>query len=95
MDNSNIITFADDTVLMFTANAWAQVFYRAQEGINNVKKWFCDHLLTLNVEKTKYLIFSIHKALIPSNLELLAHTCNFPLKSLFSCVPFQWAEVVK
>ena len=93
--NGNIITFADDTALIFKANTWAEVFHHAQEGVNNVKKWLCDHLLTLNIEKTKYLAFSIHKPLIPSNLQLLVHSCKFPQKSICSCSPLQRVEVVK
>lgn len=64
MVNGNIITFADDAALIFKANKWAEVFYQAQKSIYNVKKWLYDHLLTLNIEETKYFTFSIYKPLI-------------------------------
>ena len=93
--NGKIIMFADDTVLVFKASSWTDVFYHAQEGINKVKKWLNDHLLTLNAEKTKYLTFSIHQVSISSNLQLIAHACNISLQSRCSCKPLQRAKLIK
>lgn len=62
-----IITFADDTVLLFS---------NAQIGYNRVASWLRSKVLTLNVSKTKYLPFAYRKdiLILPSvSLSITAH----------------------
>lgn len=53
-----IITFADDTVVMFEGDDWTETHERAESGINKIKQWLDKNLLTLNISKTKYISFS-------------------------------------
>lgn len=53
-----IITFADDTVILFEGDDWKKTHHLANTGINRVKQWLDNNLLTLNIQKTKYLTFT-------------------------------------
>lgn len=69
-----IISYADDTALIFNANNWDEVFNYAQRGLDVVKKWLHNNILTMNSDKTKYLAFSIRN---PPNM-LTAEHCLIP-----------------
>ena len=62
-----VISFADDTVLYFEGETWTDVFKTANDTINTVKKWLDQHLLTLNIQKTQYITFSINNTGQPQN----------------------------
>lgn len=80
--NSNsrgsIISYADDTAIVFTANSWEQVYEKAEKGLSVVQRWLDFNLLTLNANKTKFLTFSISRAQQPVKNILQIHhlTCN-------------------
>lgn len=74
-----IISYADDTVLLFSEKTWNDVFEAAQTGFNNVALWLRNNYLTLNTDKTKYIAFTITNATRPpANLKILSHCCNDP-----------------
>jgi hypothetical protein len=77
LSNGRVISYADDTALLFHGNSWNDVFSKAQFGIDLVTKWLNTNLLTLNIKKTNYITFSLAKACQPdTNLKLIVHTCN-------------------
>lgn len=55
----NIISYADDTVLVFEDDTWQGVKAKAEAGIGVVKDWLDFNELTLNVDKSKYISFSL------------------------------------
>jgi hypothetical protein len=72
-----IITFADDTVLLFRAESWSRVYEIAEMEFNRVGSWLRRHLLTLNDSKTKYITFSLTLAGQPViNREIRLHSCD-------------------
>lgn len=77
--NAKIITFADDTVIVFRGSTWNEVFISAANGMGIVIDWLRKNLLTLNLNKTRYMSFSIYNNNQPnSELSLKAHSCNRP-----------------
>ena len=54
-----IISYADDTVLIFSDVTWQCVKTKAEIGIGLVKDWLDYNELSLNVDKTKYIAFSL------------------------------------
>jgi hypothetical protein len=67
----DVISYADDTVLIFHSNNWHETFKLAKHGISIVHSWLSKNYLSLNIEKTKYLSFSANsKSLPPSNYHL-------------------------
>lgn len=76
-ENSNggkIISYADDTVIIYRGKTWTEVKQKAEEGFTKLLKWFHNHLLTINYEKTKYMSFSYHKNMQPSFRKLKIET---------------------
>lgn len=56
-----LISYADDTVLIIKGQTWELVNTIANEDINTLKSWFDNNLLTLNAKKTTYVLFSLQK----------------------------------
>lgn len=57
----SIISYADDTALIFSGQDWDQVRENMTKGVRVVKNWLETNRLTLNVKKTNYIAFSITK----------------------------------
>lgn len=82
-----IFSYADDTALIFQGDSWAEARYLAEKGLHQTSLWLNKNLLTLNINKTKYITFSINKKKQPKNFTLKAHKCeNFQSLSC-SCAP--------
>jgi hypothetical protein len=80
LNNGIVLSYADDTALLFSADSEADVHKFAQQGLNVVTNWLQQHLLTLNIDKTKYIKFSIRKQLSTQHIpQMYAHDCNFQL----------------
>lgn len=77
--NAKIITFADDTVVIFNGSSWDEVKKLAEAGFSEIIKWLNSNLLTLNYTKTKYITFSTRNNTQPQNeLNIKAHSCQDP-----------------
>lgn len=75
--NSNInghkISYADDTSLIFTDDTWEKVYNKAEKGLKIIKKWLDNNLLSLNVQKTKFMAFSLLSNDQPKNDNIFVH----------------------
>ena len=57
--DGSIISYADDTALVFSDGTWEGVKNKAEKGMKIVKRWFDSFLLSLNLKKTNYIAFSL------------------------------------
>jgi hypothetical protein len=75
--NGKVITFADDTVLLFRDKTWEEVTDSAQDGFNRVGAWLSDNILTLNASKTNFICFSINRRGSPkyNKVSIYYHQC--------------------
>lgn len=64
--NGSIISYADDTALIFTGNNWEEVKDKMINGLNVTKLWLESFKLSLNLTKTKYIAFSLTNASRPN-----------------------------
>lgn len=72
-----IISFADDTVIVFHEKDWRSTYKEAEHGLGLLQNWLKRNSLTLNVNKTKYLTFSITARGQPEDdFNLKLHTCQ-------------------
>lgn len=78
--NCRISAYADDTALTFFADTWNELFNLAQDGFDMVCHWLSSNSLTVNEDKTKYIVFSIQNRKEIANLAniIYVHKCNFP-----------------
>lgn len=75
--NAKIFSYADDTAVVFTGDSWEKVRENAEKGLEQIGKWLCCNLLTLNTAKSNYVCFSINNNTQPeTNFEIKIHTCN-------------------
>ena len=74
----SIFAYADDTALIFHAKTWRDVYVSAQQGFNAVSSWLAGNLLTVNVDKTIYINFSMNLAGQPlvDMYSIRAHSCS-------------------
>lgn len=60
--NGMLLSYADDTVVVFSGDSWQSVKQYMIDGLISIKTWLETFKLTLNVTKTKYIAFSITSA---------------------------------
>lgn len=66
MDLKGTITsFADDTVIFYKSDCWANLKRMAETEFFLIKKWFACNKLTLNIDKTYYLPFASYSSTLP------------------------------
>ncbi|XP_045461420.1 uncharacterized protein LOC123671552 [Harmonia axyridis] len=59
VDNAKIISFADDTCLVFEQSSWEEVKNKTITDLNTVKRWFDWNMLSVNMKKTHFLPISL------------------------------------
>lgn len=96
LDMAKIITFADDTALLFKGNTWKEAFYNAQRGFNVVTNWLKDNILTLNVGKTKFITFSLRNIETDvANHNIISHNCAVYDNTNCLCPKLERTNVIK
>ena len=73
-----IFLYADGTVVLFSGNNWQEVYGLAERGLKNMKLWFDQNILTMNIDKTKCMYISLNPQFDPINTKLTLHVCDRP-----------------
>ena len=58
LDHSNAILYADDTTLVITAKSYELLYKYMNHDVAKLFDWLCLNKLSVNDDKTKYMIFS-------------------------------------
>lgn len=94
LPQGKIISYADDTALIFSAKTWEEAYMAAQAGFDNIRQWLTRNVLSLNTDKTNYVTFSARNCdIFTSNLNILIHNCS-DLR-LCSCPPLNKTNCLK
>lgn len=56
--NGLVVSYADDTAILFRADSWDEVYLRTELGLQVVYKWLSANLLSLNVNKSSFMTFT-------------------------------------
>lgn len=76
LPNCSVFTYADDTALVIGGENWDEVQTSAESALKIVLAWLSINLLTLNVNKTKYITFApTNRSQPPSSFCIRAHSC--------------------
>ena len=59
--------YADDTNVFIKEKNINTLYARAQNELINISKWLSANKLTLNINKTKYIMFTSRKKRLPVN----------------------------
>lgn len=57
------ILYADDAVLAYAGDNWNELQLMMQHDADVLNDWFCRNVLTLNIDKTKYMTFGKAKSM--------------------------------
>lgn len=88
--NGNIVSYADDTALIFSGDTWIDVYRTAVLGFNFVSLWLQDNLLTLNISKTIMLAFQLRNTDHLPDLTFHSENCTKD-----NCTPMSGCYVIK
>ena len=61
LKHSHPVLYADDTTLIFTAKTYDELYKFMNEDLHNLYQWLSLNKLTINTDKTKYMVYSITK----------------------------------
>lgn len=61
--NCKTVMYADDTTLLFSSSDPVSLQRNLNSNLSNIASWFYDNKLTLNVSKTKFMLFGTSKNL--------------------------------
>lgn len=90
-----ILCYADDTVLIITGTSWDNVNLNADVALRTVLGWLNHNLLTLNIDKTKFMTFYLSDlSKPPSNISVRAHSC-LPTEKQCSCLNISRVDNIK
>jgi len=70
-----VVSYADDTCLLFTDKTWTGVHHKATVELNNIYRILCYRNLALNENKSMFMTFSIYKRFQTLN-HIKIHRCN-------------------
>lgn len=92
--NCKIVTFADDTALIFSDTNYPALYNKMEKELTKVNEWFKLNLLNLNVSKTKFMIFNLKPNDSVSNtLKIHDVLCNCRCISC-SCAEIERVETI-
>ena len=96
IEGARILSYADDTAIIFSAKTWNKVRLEAERGLARVSNWLSENLLTLNTQKTNYVCFTKYTNSQPTpDFEIRIHYCSIPTQSNCSCPVIQKVASVK
>lgn len=79
-----LVTFADDTALFVSGNTWNEVITNIQTDMLNIKAWFLQHNLFLNMSKTKLVPFANDARTMPEIQPIKIHE-QHPCRANCTC----------
>ena len=78
--SGKIVSFADDTAVYYEDTTWQNLKRKAELDFLNIKNWFDEYKLTLNVEKTNFMTFTNYKDSIPDLKDITIKQHNSAIK---------------
>ena len=75
----NLLSFVDDTTLYQSGDNYLTLVQNLNSEINSTFKWLCANRLSLNIKKTKYMIFNQSQAQTNHDGSHSIHINNTPL----------------
>ena len=68
LPNDTIMSYADDTAIICSDSTWSAAFCKMNDYLHTVANWMKDNQLSLNLDKTIYMVFGSYiNSLPPDN----------------------------
>ena len=81
LDFAEAIMFADDTTLVFKDKDIDLLIAKVNEDLSSAENWFAENKLSLNIKKTKYMLFDKSRS---RNRDFEVYICNKVLERVKS-----------
>lgn len=91
----NVVSYADDTALLFSSNSWKEVYNLAEIGLEAIYQWLGMSRLDLNFEKTKFMTISPTNANQPKAEYLTIHVSSCNNKKTCNCIKIKRTKTIK
>ena len=91
--SAHIISFADDTAIVWAANSWEEVYDLAAREMEIVQNHLDNLLLSLNISKTNYMTFSLTGMPDPALHSFVIHSCADHQRC--NCTPIEQSQKIK
>ena len=95
LENGKVISYADDTALVFSGDSRKEAYEYAQKGFNTVNNWFQANLLTLNTSKTKLVNFCMRRTNEQDYQLIKAHYCMNQTRNPCNCPQIHSTNSIK
>ena len=76
LTTEKLLMFADDTNVFFSEETFEKLFAVANQQLKNIDNWLISNKLSLNIDKTHYIIFHTPHSKIPENTNLQLKNAN-------------------
>lgn len=83
--DAKIVTYADDTTILVCGDDWQTVREQAITTFAKVSHWLKQNSLTINLDKTKFMYFSIYDSNVPATNTLNLHSYQCLLNDKATC----------
>lgn len=94
--NSNLVVYADDTAITVQGRDWPETRSHAEYALRIVSDWLSNNLLTLNMEKTKFITFAPRIASQPPvPFALTIHNCLSAMNNSCCCKSISRTNSIK
>lgn len=95
LKNTDNILYADDTTIYITGPNVTDLFTKMNEDLKNLAEWYKANKLTLNVSKTKYMLFKgkqipAHKLTLRINELCIEQNTNFKFLGIYIDEELKW-----
>lgn len=77
----NILTYADDSVLLYSCSNTEELIMQIESDLLKIETWFNANDLALNLNKTKYINFSLRQSELNLEIKYQKLTCNSELNT--------------
>lgn len=96
LDSAEMFAYADDTAILFYGKTWKDAHTAAETGMQIVANWLGHNLLTLNMDKTKVVNFSVtERTIAPSPSTIKLHVCGNINVDSCECPTFEQTRYIK
>ncbi len=93
------ILFADDSTVYGSSKSLSTLVRNTQDDLNKLNDWLCANKLSLNINKTNFIVFSLKPSTDPVNIEINGTRINRELSTKFLGVyidqTLNWGEHCK
>lgn len=93
--NSHIVSYADDTAIVFVGESWNAVYENAETELSLINIWLKTSLLSLNISKTKFITFSTSVKDQPQKDYITIHKTSCILNRNCHCPIIEKANTIK